>query len=124
MILEAGDKDVVLRLLSTDDGRRAARAASLRFSARQLRSIGGHEVAALQLEQLAAAQLEAERDWLTDDMIRAHRHEARVVGDAEVARLCNAALGLRTGNSAGVALDPVECRARIRVALAASRGVL
>jgi hypothetical protein len=111
--------DIIMRLRSTDEAKRAARAAGLRFSARKLRALGTHVGAAVQLEQLADAELGKAPpvDWLTDDLIRQHRHEARQRGDVSTASVCNAALGMRVHTSAGV-LDRELCRAQLRILIA------
>lgn len=46
--------DLVLRLRSTDDARRAAQSAGMRFSANKLRALG-HDAAALALDMKAHA---------------------------------------------------------------------
>lgn len=53
---------------------------------------------------------------ISDERLREMRDEARAVGDRELARACNAALGVPTGDGAGGLLDAATCRRRLAAA--------
>lgn len=52
-------------------------------------------------------------DTVTDEQIRALKLERRAVGEIEVVRCCNAALGLPTSDGALGMLDQRTCRERV-----------
>lgn len=56
---------------------------------------------------------------VNDDQIRAYRDDHRAAGDIEIARCCNAALGIPTGDGAMGLLDATACRARIALRICA-----